>query len=193
MKLRKILNIIENIVFIILLGVMCYTIYSVHVHKTVSFFDYHFFRIMSNSMEPTLEVNTCIIVKDVEEDSLKVGDIITFRSNTTEIYGEYNTHRIYEIENDEATGKKRYVTKGDFFEYEDQVRVEYEDIIGKYQKNVPFSNKISWLVEKLSNNKVYFCVIIFPLILCLLSYIYQLLDILFFGKDKEEAKKGSES
>lgn len=185
MKVKKILKIVEDIMFIILLGVLCYTIYSVHVHKTVAFFDYHFFRILSNSMEPTLDVNTCIIVKEVAEEDLKVGDIITFRSDTTEIYGEYNTHRIHEIELDEATGKKRYVTKGDFFEYEDKVRVEYEDIIGKYEKNIPFSDKISWLVEKLSNNKVYFCVIIFPLILCFLSYVYQLLDILFIEKGSE--------
>ncbi|MBE5926810.1 MAG: signal peptidase I [Lachnospiraceae bacterium] len=185
MKVTKIFKVVEDILFIILLGILCYTIYSVHVYKTVGFFEYHFFRILSNSMEPTFEVNTCIIVKEVDEDDLKVGDIITFRADTTEIYGEYNTHRIYDIELDESTGRKRYVTKGDYFEYEDKVRVEYEDIIGKYNSKMPFSDQISWLVEKLSNNKVYFCVIIFPLILCFLSYVYQLLDILFVEKGSE--------
>ena len=184
--MKKVFIIVEDIVFIILLGVLCYTVYSVHVHNTVSFFDYHFFRILSNSMEPTLDVNTCIIVKEVEDEELEVGDIITFRANQTEIYGEYNTHRIYSIEEDRDTGTRRYVTKGDFFEHADNVRVDSKDIIGKYQGNMPFSDKLGWLVEKLSDNKVYFCVIILPLIICLLSYIYQLLDIIFFGKEEGE-------
>ncbi|MBQ3584609.1 MAG: signal peptidase I [Lachnospiraceae bacterium] len=187
--MRKLLRIIENVLFIMLLAGLCWTIYSIHVNKTVSFFDYHFLRILSNSMEPTLDVNTCIIVKEVEEDELEVGDIITFRSRETEIYGNYNTHRIYEIIIDEETGEREYITKGDLFEYPDRLHLKYDDIIGKYQRNIPYSNKISILVEKLSNNKIYFVVVIFPLVLCLLSYIYQLIHILFFGCNDENNGK----
>lgn len=184
--MKKLLYILGNLLFIILLGCLCWIIYSIHVYKTVSFFDYHFLRILSNSMEPSLSVNTCIIVKEVAEDELKVGDIITFKSSETEIYGNYNTHRIYDITIDERTGKKKYTTKGDLFEYPDRIKLEYDDIIGEFQMEIPYSNKISFLIDKLSNNKIYFIVIIFPLVLCLLSYIYQLIRIIFFGVDDEE-------
>lgn len=190
-SVKKLLYILENIIFIILLAGLCWSVYSIQVNKTVSFFDYHFLRILSNSMEPTFKVNTCIIVKTVDEEELKIGDIITFQSHETEIYGIYNTHRIYDIIVNEKTGEKEYITKGDLFEYSDRLTVKYEDIIGKFQRKVPFSSVINFLVEKLADNKIYFIVIIFPLVLCLLSYIYQLIHIIIYGFD-EEKQKGSE-
>lgn len=186
--MRKLFYILENLLFIALLSCLCYIIYSIEANSSVAFFDYHFLRILSNSMEPSLDVNTCIIVEKVEEEELKVGDIITFSSKETEIYGNYNTHRIYNIVINEKTGKKEYITKGDLFEYPDRLHITYDDIIGKYIRTVPLSNKISWLVDKLENNKIYFAVIIFPLVLCLLSYIYQLLHIIIFGLDKGQGK-----
>lgn len=188
MRLKKLFHILENLLFIALLSCLCYILYSIETNNSVAFFDYHFLRILSNSMEPSFHVNTCIIVEKVEEKELKVGDVITFSSKETEIYGKYNTHRIYDIVINEKTGKTEYVTKGDLFEYPDRLPVTYDDIIGKYIRTVPFSDKISWLVERLENNKVYFAVIIFPLVLCLLSYIYQLLHILVFGLEEEQEK-----
>lgn len=188
MRLKKLFYILENLLFIALLSCLCYIIYSIQANNSVAFFDYHFLRILSNSMEPSLNVNTCIIVEKVEEKELKVGDIITFSSKETEIYGNYNTHRIYDIVINKKTGKKEYITKGDLFEYPDRLHITYDDIIGKYIRKVPLSNKISWLVDKLENNKIYFVVIIFPLVLCLLSYIYQLLHIIVFGPDEGQGK-----
>lgn len=185
----RILSIIEYIVFSILLAILCWMIYSIHVNKSISFLDYHFLRIISNSMEPTFKVNTCIVVKKVPETELQIGDIITFYSKETEIYGNYNTHRIYDIVLDESTGENRYITKGDLFEYPDRLKQKYSDIVGKYYKTVPHSDKISFVVEKLSNNKIYFFVLIFPLILCLLSYIYQLIQLIMFGVEDDNQNK----
>ena len=45
---------------------------------------------------------------------------------------------------------------------------------------------ISFLVTKLADNRIYFAVIIFPLILCLLTYINQLIKIIVFGVDQQK-------
>lgn len=189
MKLKKFFTIFEDMLFIAVLAFLCIMFYSIHVNKTVAVFDYHFLRIISNSMSPTLAPNSCVIVKEVPEDDLKVGDIITFVSHESSIYGNYNTHRIYDILINEETGQKEYVTKGDFFSMPDEIHLRYGDIMGKYIRKVPFSKAISFLVVKLANNRVYFTVVIFPLVLCLLSYIYELMHILIFGLETEEEAK----
>lgn len=185
--IRKIFYIAGNIIFIILLICLFQTIYSVYKNRTVSFFDFHIMRVLSNSMEPDIKVNTCVIVKETEIDDIEVGDIITFRSLETEIYGEYNTHRVCDIQVNERTGEKEFITKGDAFEYPDRLPVTYENILGKMYKKVPYSSKLSILLEKLANNKIYFVIIILPLVLCLLSYIYQLIRLIIYGADEDSS------
>jgi signal peptidase I len=137
-------------------------------------------------MEPDIKVNTCIIIKETDVEDIQIGDIICFRSLETEIYGAYNTHRVYDIQINERTGEKEYITKGDAFEYPDRLPVTYENILGKLCGKVPYSSKISVLVEKLANNKIYFVVIILPLVCCLLSYIYQLIRLIIYGIEDED-------
>lgn len=186
--IKKIFYIAGNIIFIILIICLFQTIYSVYKSRTVSFFDYHIMRVLSNSMEPDIKVNTCVIVKETEIDDIEVGDIITFRSMETEIYGEYNTHRVYDIQINEKTGEKEFITKGDAFEYPDRLPVTYKNILGKMYKKIPYSSKLSILMEKLANNRIYFVIIILPLILCLLSYIYQLIRLIMYGAEEEDKK-----
>lgn len=187
---RKIFYIAGNMIFIVLLICLFQTIYSVHKNRTVSFFNYHIMRVLSNSMEPHIKVNTCVIIKETDIDEIQVGDIITFKSLETEIYGEYNTHRVYDIQINERTGEKEFITKGDAFEYPDRLPVTYKNVLGKLYKEVPYSRKLNLLVEKLADNKIYFVIIILPLVLCLLSYIYQLVQLILFGLE-EDGEKGS--
>lgn len=183
--LKKTLSILEDLLFIAVLAFLCIMLYSVRVNHSVSIFNYRFYRIVSNSMEPTLSPNSCIISKSVPESQLEIGDIITFISHDESIYGRYNTHRIYDIEIDEKTGEKLYVTKGDFFDRPDDSRVRYKDIKGKYVKRLPFSKAISFLVIRLANSKVYFVIIILPLVFCLLTYIYKLIGIIVYGPKED--------
>lgn len=182
MNLKKLFNIVENLLFIGILSLLCVMLYSIHVNNSVKLFNYRFMRVLSNSMQPVLEPNDCIIIKEVPENELKVGDIITFMSVEEDIYGKYNTHRIYDIGIDENTGKKYYVTKGDYFDTPDYSYVIYENIAGKYVRKIPLGSVISFIVTKLADNKVYFVAIIFPLILCLLTYINQLIRIIVLGE-----------
>ena len=187
--MKKIIKIVEDLLFIAVLGMLCSMFYSIHVSGTVAVFDYHFMRIISNSMSPTLTPNTCIIVKEVPEEELSVGDVITFVSHDARINGFYNTHRIYGITYEEETGKRLFITKGDFFDVPDDTYVAYEDVMGRFVRKMPFSRLISFLVDKLSNSRIYFMVVLLPLILCFLSYIYELIQLLVFGFETEEEQK----
>lgn len=95
-------------------------------NKIPDFFGYKTFIIVSESMEPTLNVGDAIFVKDVSEDEIKPHDIISFHDGE-----DINTHRV--IAHIKENDKKEYITKGDNNKNADKDQITYDKIEGKYQ------------------------------------------------------------
>jgi signal peptidase len=75
-----------------------------------------FYVVASGSMIPNLNINDFVIVShNVPFDSLKVGDIIVFKTYGTNDAGQHETivHRVHEIKTDQNNGQKVIMTKGD--------------------------------------------------------------------------------
>ncbi|HET7390147.1 MAG TPA: signal peptidase I [Nitrososphaeraceae archaeon] len=75
-----------------------------------------FYVVASGSMIPNLNINDFVIVShNVQFNSLKVGDIIVFKTYGTDDSGQHETivHRIAEIVTDPSNGEKVIRTKGD--------------------------------------------------------------------------------
>lgn len=89
-------------------------------------FGYKPFIIVSRSMEPTINKNDAIFIKEVPKSSLQVNDIIAFQDS-----GSIVTHRIVAIEEDD--GIVKYQTKGDNNTKRDKKKVTYDEIEGEYQ------------------------------------------------------------
>lgn len=125
-------------------------------------FGYSFFRVMTGSMEPEIPVNSMIVVEKVDAGELEIGDVISFFSRDPSLYGEVNTHRILEIE--EQDGKLVFLTKGDANNVSDQYLTLEEDIIGKVVWVSLFIGKL----VRLASNPVFFipCIMI-PLVVLL--------------------------
>ena len=71
----------------------------------------------SNDPHPDhIEVDDIIIIIQKDYDTLKVGDVVTFRDQKVALY---TTHRIIDEFIDEETGEKKFITKGDFNNTED--------------------------------------------------------------------------
>lgn len=113
-------------------------------------------------MSPKLKDGDVLITKKVNEEILKVGDIITFKKNGINI-----THRITKI--DEENGQKIYTTKGDNNTLEDSEKVKFEEIEGKSLVKIPFLGKIIKCIQ----NQTVFLIII-------LLYICIIYSIIFF-------------
>jgi signal peptidase len=64
--------------------------------------------VVSNSMEPTFHKGDLVIVKGVDPDEIKVGDIIVFENPWR---GIPVVHRVIGIE--EVDGRRYFITKGD--------------------------------------------------------------------------------
>lgn len=87
-------------------------------------------------MEPNIKRGDIAIIKEVSEDKLKNNDIISFV-----VDGNTITHRIVDIE--EIDGKLFYTTKGDANNINDDEKITYENIVGKYIGKIPVVGKIS--------------------------------------------------
>ena len=111
------------------------------------------FTIVSPSMEPYIMVYDVIVDTRVSnENSLKVGDVITFYSSSIDT-GEYTvTHRIQEII--ESPEGRKYITKGDNNQNVDAGYITFKDIVGKERfklsglgrVQVFIASKFGWLI-----------------------------------------------
>lgn len=134
---------------------------------------YYIYTVRTGSMEPAYNVYDVILVKEVRDEELKVGDVITYGKGNGTV-----THRIISIMPNEF-GEERITTKGDRNEVADQT-ISYNDVIGK----VVYKFKIYTFLTRLVNNKVTFFFLIFvPLVVTIF------LDIADNIREKEEMNK----
>lgn len=182
--LKQAWKIIKKVIFIALILLICSIIFGMAQGKHPKFFGYQFFRVLTSSMQPAISESTCIITKEVPQDELKVGDIITFISEDPDIYGYYNTHRIHEIV--EEDGEIKYVTKGDANPMPDENVVAYSQVAGVLVREMPGGRLIGQLFIWLSDSKVYFLVVMLPLVLILLSYFWQIIGYITHRYDEDD-------
>ena len=185
--------ILKETIFTVVVVALCVLIIAVGRGYHPSIFGYQVLRVVTASMVPALEENTLILIKKVPQEQIEVGDIITFISDDPALLGFYNTHRVYRIEEyPEAVGGVRYITKGDNNDYPDAYPVYYDDIAGNLARILPLGNKIGGWIAKMADSKVYFFVVMLPLFICLIAYIWQIFHILVFEKDEEGMSDESE-
>jgi signal peptidase len=91
--------------------------------------------IVSGSMEPLIKIQDAVIIKRTDVDSVKVGDVVTYRSTDPSFYGILITHRVINIE--DVNGEKIFITKGDHNETIDRTPVKFNQIQGKVVMRVP--------------------------------------------------------
>lgn len=183
-KKQKRVN-VKDIIFVAVILVTCFFVFCLVKGNVPAIFGYRMLHVVSGSMEPAIESGSYIIIKETSLSELAVGDVITFVSEEPAIYGMYNTHRIYDICKDTYSGETLYITKGDAYEEPDSYVVSGDQIVGKMVKILPYGKTISKIMTTLSNNYVYFGIVIVPLVICLVSYFVQFVEALF-GKSEED-------
>ena len=100
--------------------------------------------IVSPSMVPTIKINDAIIIKRMDHDKYKIGDIITFSSTDVNYAGKAVTHRIVGKQ-DYAEEESIYTTKGDNNAVVDRAPVKTNAIYGKVLFRIPAVGKLQAL------------------------------------------------
>lgn len=174
---KKTLRLMFDMLVVLFIVFFAYVFFATYFGFIPNIFGYHFFRVVSSSMEPTIIDGDCIISKKVSVDEIEVGDIITFYSDDPMIYNFLNTHRVVDIfEND--YGLKEFVTKGDSNPGEDVYTAKSQKIVGVYQGDIFIGKILSKGFELLSNRVIYFILIMLPILLSFISSIVDIINII---------------
>lgn len=124
---------------------------------------YSLLRVLTGSMEPTIGVDSILVVHKTTPQDIQVGDIISFYSSDPELNGTVNTHRVIEIE--ETGGGLLFHTRGDANALEDRYPPSQYDLVGV----VVFSSRALGKVARLLSNPLFFLpVVLLPLVLILI-------------------------
>jgi len=142
-------KIIEIIAIILIYNIILIAISTEDKVNLINMFGYKSYVIKTNSMEPTINVNDVVINKEIKQEELNVGDVITFQYK-----GEVITHRITKIDNE--ADETQYTTKGDNNNIEDTFKITYENIKGKHVLTIPYLGMVVQLLE----NKLLFLIIL---------------------------------
>lgn len=187
-KLKKILNVVFDIVLIFIMVVAIFITVMTFSSKAsnngvANLFGYSPFAVQSDSMVPTFKKGDMIIskTKDFDPVNLKVGDIITFYSEDSEKNLFINSHRIVKVEPyDETNSYVFYTTRGDAYDYDDIEPVGSSNVIGVYTgTRIPF---IGSIMDFLQTQTGFLVCVLIPLALLFIWQLYKLFTILIENK-----------
>lgn len=130
--LKKITNILSWVIIAFLVILIIFVMAAKANNKVPKIFGYGMLKLISGSMEPTYMTDDYILIKSVEKEPLKEGDVIAFYSIDPHIMGKINTHRIVEIKDN-----GEMVTKGDNNSSVDRTTVTKDRVVGKVIKQFP--------------------------------------------------------
>lgn len=181
--MKRLANVLE-IIFLVIMLLMCIVIVMAGQGNVPYIFGYRVLQVVTDSMKPTIASETCIIIEKVEQEELRIGDIITYVSEAPQMKGFLNTHRICEITEDAESGETLYITIGDAASQPDPYPVAYDQIVGRYVRELPYGELLYRAIRFLADQVNYFIIVILPLFLCCLSYVRQLFKALFSKEEK---------
>ena len=132
---------------------------------------YQCYTVISPSMTPVYDVGDLIYVKEVNPNTIKAGDVITFIVNEDLVVG---THRVVRVDAE----NQRFYTKGDANEIEDQSPVHFNNVIGVPKFAIP---KLGYVSDFVQNPPGMYITIGVGIILILAVFLPDMI-----GKKKED-------
>ena len=168
--IKKILGVLWWASTILLAAILINVFAAKFTGKVPSVFGYSIVNIISGSMEDEIPQDSYILIKKIDADEVKRGDIICFYSTDPTIYGMPNTHRVVEDPIKTDSGYE-FVTRGDANPLNDKVNAKGDRLIGIYVKNL---DGLTAFAEFLSGNTLIFLIIILQIVLVVMV-VYNLI------------------
>lgn len=152
-----ILNLL-SVLICLLAVVMLLGVLTTRSGQVPSMAGYSLLRVLTKSMEPTIPVDSLLVVRQTPPEQLQPGDIISFYSPDPDLGGMVNTHRITGVEQQGAAFQ--FTTRGDANQLDDKFPVSGEAVIGRV---VFISPWLGTLLRLIGNPLIYFPMIFIPL------------------------------
>ncbi len=163
--IKKIFSIVASVIFAATICLCLFVVVQVLSKGYVSLGKYSFFKVVTPSMEPNIAVGEVIVTESITMDEVEIGDVVSFRAQSPDMFGMIITHRVVEKDTAE-NGEKRFLTKGD----------ANLSVDGRYVLESNFVGKVIWtsgdafiskFVKFVSSGYGFIACIVFPMILIL--------------------------
>ena len=167
----KVLNVIKNVfTWLLVVAAVCMMVFTVVSVTTFDrndrdLFGYKAFICRSDSMKATdFAAGDLVFVKEVSPATIKEGDIISYRSEDPDTFGETFTHKVRSLITDE-NGQPCFITYGTTTGVDDELPVKYTQFQGIYKFDIP---KLGTFFSFLKTTPGYFICIFLPFMLLIL-------------------------
>lgn len=162
-------RLLDNKIFRIVYGILKWTFVAliilyllfVFVQRTTgnsSIFGYRVFTIATGSMKPVYNVDDVILVREVDVETIEVGDDIAYLGNRGDVDGLIVTHRVIHIDSENGL---RFTLQGINNDSADP-SITADQIYGKVEGKIPVINLINHVVK---NKYGFFFLVFCPLVL----------------------------
>lgn len=131
------------------------------------------YTIISPSMTPNINVYDVVFISKVDPEKLKIGDVITFKTDNNFLNGVPITHRIIDKYN--TNNGIQFKTKGDYNVAADGSYVAAGNVLGKVQLKIPQLGRIQFF---LTNKKGWFIAIFIPAIGIIAYDIFKVIKLI---------------
>ncbi|MBQ8636455.1 MAG: signal peptidase I [Clostridia bacterium] len=167
----KVLNVLKNVfTWLLVVAAVCMMVFTVVSVTTFdrndrNLFGYKAFICRSDSMKATdFAAGDLVFVKEVPPPLIKPGDIISYRSEDPDTFGETFTHKVRSLITDEE-GQPCFITYGTTTGVDDELPVKYMQVQGRYIFDIP---KLGTFFTFLKTTPGYFICIFLPFMLLIL-------------------------
>ena len=179
-RIYKVMNIVLTVVLLILVGLVSYMMICAVRGKAVSLFGKSILHVATGSMEPSLQVGDFIVIEKTDPADLKPGDIISYYSEQSDIFGMLVTHRIKEIDED-----GNFITLGDANPVPDTLPVKPTQIVGRYTHKARF---FMWVGSFGDIRKLLLLIVMIGVSAV---SVYEVRTVMRLGREAAEEKKQS--
>ena len=155
---------------------------------------YMMFRVVTGSMEPTIPTGALMVTKEVPISSIRLQDIICFRTQEAAIWGKIVTHRVVEVLRT-VDGAVMFRTQGDANLVADGYLVDQSNFVGKVIWHTGDDSMLAGIFGFFSNKVGFLGCIVFPCLLfagmilkdCVVNIRTELYETLRQLEESEEA------
>jgi signal peptidase len=128
--LQRRIGLLVTVLLVLAVALCLYSVIQVLSHGYVNLGGFMMFRVVTGSMEPTIPVGTLLLTREVDISTIRMDDIVCFRTQVSEIWGKIVTHRVVSVMETEFGGIL-LETKGDANLVADGYFVDYTNFVGK--------------------------------------------------------------
>lgn len=135
-------KLVKNIISYIVMSIV-FIFMVISILSNIRSFRYQFYDILTGSMSPTIKPRSLIIVKGIDSNEVKEGDIITFKGSSK---SNLTTHRVVEVI--DKNNNIKFQTKGDANDVLDPMLIDEGLLVGKVIFDIPYMGKVMSFINQ---------------------------------------------